>query len=65
MDFIWGVLFLEGGKFIIVLFFVINKGISCIICMLKFGVGVVMICVYVYYIVMEYGVVEMFGCNFW
>lgn len=61
MDFIRGSALSEGGKPIIALPSVTNKGISRITSMLNPGAGVVTTRAHVHYIVTEYGVANLFG----
>ncbi len=61
LDFVRGSALSEGGKPIIALPSVTNKGISRITCMLKPGAGVVTTRAHVHYIVTEYGVANLFG----
>ena len=61
MDFIRGAALSKGGKPIIALPAMTNKGISRITSMLKPGAGVVTTRAHVHYIVTEYGVAEMWG----
>lgn len=63
MDFIRGASLSEGGKPIIALPSVTNKGISRITPFLKEGAGVVTTRAHVHYIVTEYGVAYLFGKN--
>ena len=61
MDFIRGASLSEGGKAIIALPSVTNKGISRIAAFLKPGAGVVTTRAHVQYIVTEYGVANLYG----
>lgn len=61
MDFMRGSALSEGGKPIIALPSVTNKGISRITCLLKPGAGVVTTRAHANYIVTEYGVANLFG----
>jgi len=61
MDFIRGASLSEGGKAIIALPSVTNKGISRITAFLKPGAGVVTTRAHVQYIVTEYGVANLYG----
>jgi acyl-CoA hydrolase len=61
MDFIRGASLSEGGKAIIALPSVTNKGISRITPFLKPGAGVVTTRAHVQYIVTEYGVANLYG----
>lgn len=61
MDFIRGAALSKGGKPIIALPAMTNKGISRITSMLKPGAGVVTTRAHVHYIVTEFGVAEMWG----
>ena len=61
MDFIRGASLSEGGKAIIALPSVTNKGISRIVPFLKPGAGVVTTRAHVQYIVTEYGVANLYG----
>lgn len=61
MDFVRGSALSLGGKPIIALPSVTNKGISRITSMLKPGAGVVTTRAHVHYIVTEYGVANLFG----
>lgn len=63
MDFIRGASLSEGGKPIIALPSVTNKGISKITPFLKEGAGVTTTRAHVHYVVTEYGVVNLFGKN--
>lgn len=61
MDFIRGAALSKGGKPIIALPAMTNKGISRITALLQPGAGVVTTRAHVHYIVTEYGVAEMWG----
>jgi len=61
MDFIRGASLSEGGKAIIALPSVTNKGISRITAFLKPGAGVVTTRAHVQYIVTEYGIANLYG----
>lgn len=61
MDFIRGASLSEGGKAIIALPSVTNKGISRITSFLKLGAGVVTTRAHVQYIVTEYGIANLYG----
>lgn len=61
MDFIRGASLSEGGKAIIALPSVTNKGISRIVPFLKQGAGVVTTRAHVQYVVTEYGVANLYG----
>lgn len=63
MDFIRGAARSEGGKPIIALPSVTNKGISRIAPFLKQGAGVVTTRAHVHYVVTEYGVANLYGKN--
>ncbi|WP_445386019.1 acetyl-CoA hydrolase/transferase family protein [Robiginitalea sp. IMCC44478] len=63
MDFIRGASLSEGGKPIIALSSVTNKGISKISPFLKNGAGVTTTRAHVHHVVTEYGVVNLFGKN--
>lgn len=63
MDFIRGASLSEGGKPIIALGSVTNKGISKITPFLKEGAGVVTTRAHVHYVVTEYGVANLYGKN--
>ncbi|WP_445383231.1 acetyl-CoA hydrolase/transferase family protein [Robiginitalea sp. IMCC43444] len=63
MDFIRGASLSEGGKPIIALSSVTNKGISKISPFLKNGAGVTTTRAHVHYVVTEHGVVNLFGKN--
>lgn len=64
MDFMRGASLSDGGKPIIALPSVTNKGISRIVPFLKKGAGVVTTRGHVHYVVTEYGVVNLYGKNF-
>lgn len=61
MDFMRGAALSEGGKPIIALPSVTNKGVSRITSMLKPGAGVVTTRAHAQYIITEYGVARLFG----
>lgn len=61
MDFMRGSSLSEGGKPIIALPSVTNKGVSRIVPFLKQGAGVVTTRGHVHYVVTEYGVVNLYG----
>ena len=61
MDFIRGASLSKGGKAIIALPSITNKGISRIVPFLKQGAGVVTTRAHVQYIVTEYGVANLYG----
>ena len=61
MDFIRGASLSEGGKAIIALPSITNKGISRIVPFLKQGAGVVTTRAHAHYIVTEYGVANLYG----
>jgi len=61
MDFIRGASLSEGGKAIIALPSITNKGISRIVPFLNKGAGVVTTRSHVHYIVTEYGVANLYG----
>ncbi len=61
MDFIRGASLSEGGKAIIALPSITNKGISRIVPFLKQGAGVVTTRAHVQYIVTEYGIANLYG----
>jgi acyl-CoA hydrolase len=61
MDFIRGASLSEGGKAIIALPSVTNKGISRIVPTLKPGAGVVTTRAHIHYVVTEYGVANLYG----
>ncbi len=63
MDFIRGASLSQGGKPIIALPSMTNKGESRIVKMLKPGAGVVTTRAHAHYIVTEYGIADMFGKN--
>jgi acyl-CoA hydrolase len=63
MDFIRGASLSEGGKAIIAIPSVTNKGISRIVPFLKEGAGVVTTRGHVHWVVTEYGIVDLFGKN--
>lgn len=63
MDFIRGASLSEGGKPIIAMPSVTNKGESKIVSMLKPGAGVVTTRAHAHYIVTEYGVADLYGKN--
>ena len=63
MDFIRGAALSEGGKPIIALPSVTNKGISRIVPYLKQGAGVVTTRGHIHWVVTEYGAVNLFGMN--
>ncbi len=63
MDFIRGASLSEGGKPIIALPSVTNKGISRIVPFLKEGAGVVTTRGHVHWVVTEHGIVNLFGKN--
>jgi len=63
MDFIRGASLSEGGKAIIAMPSITNKGFSKIVPFLKEGAGVTTTRAHVHYIVTEYGVVNLFGKN--
>jgi acyl-CoA hydrolase len=63
MDFIRGASLSEGGKPIIALSSVTNKGVSKIAPILKEGAGVVTTRAHVHYVVTEYGVANLYGKN--
>jgi len=63
MDFIRGASLSEGGKPIIALSSITNKGISKIAPVLKEGAGVVTTRAHVHYVVTEYGVANLYGKN--
>ncbi|MCF4100203.1 4-hydroxybutyrate CoA-transferase [Gillisia sp. M10.2A] len=63
MDFIRGASLSEGGKAIIAMPSVTNKGVSKIVPYLKQGAGVTTTRAHVHYIATEYGVVDLFGKN--
>lgn len=61
MDFIRGASLSEGGKAIIAMPSVTNKGVSKIVPFLKEGAGVTTTRAHVHYIATEYGVVDLYG----
>ena len=61
MDFIRGASLSEGGKAIIALPSITNKGISRIVPSLNPGAGVVTTRAHVHYIVTEYGIANLYG----
>ncbi|WP_343308272.1 acetyl-CoA hydrolase/transferase C-terminal domain-containing protein [Chitinophaga niabensis] len=63
MDFMRGASLSEGGKPIIALPSVTNKGISRIVPQLKPGAGVVTTRGHVHYIITEQGIVNLYGRN--
>ncbi len=63
MDFMRGASLSEGGKPIIALTSITNKGISKIVPMLKQGAGVVTTRAHVHYIVTEFGIADLYGKN--
>lgn len=63
MDFMRGAALSEGGKPIIALPSVTNKGVSRITPLLKQGAGVVTTRGHAHYIVTEYGIVNLYGKN--
>lgn len=63
MDFIRGASLSPGGKPIIALPSITNKGISRIVPFLKQGAGVVTTRAHVHYVVTEYGVANLYGKN--
>jgi acyl-CoA hydrolase len=63
MDFIRGAAFSEGGKPIIALPSVTNKGISRITPFLKQSAGVVTTRAHMHYVVTEYGIANLWGKN--
>ncbi|QED38139.1 acetyl-CoA hydrolase/transferase family protein [Antarcticibacterium arcticum] len=63
MDFIRGASLSEGGKAIIAMPSVTNKGISKIVPFLKEGAGVTTTRAHVHYIATEYGIVNLYGKN--
>ncbi|HRO41867.1 MAG TPA: acetyl-CoA hydrolase/transferase C-terminal domain-containing protein [Flavipsychrobacter sp.] len=63
MDFMRGASLSEGGKPIIALPSITNKGVSRITPLLKPGAGVVTTRGHVHYVVTEYGVVNLYGKN--
>lgn len=63
MDFIRGASLSEGGKPVIALTSMTNKGVSKITPYLKHGAGVTTTRAHVHYVATEYGVVDLFGKN--
>ncbi len=63
MDFIRGASLSEGGKAILAMPSMTNKGISKIVPFLREGAGVTTTRAHVHYIATEYGVVDLFGKN--
>ena len=63
MDFIRGAALSEGGKPIIALPSITNKGLSRIVPYLKLGAGVVTTRGHIHWVVTEYGAVDLFGMN--
>ncbi len=63
MDFIRGASLSEGGKPIIAMPSITNKGVSKIVPFLKEGAGVTTTRAHVHYIATEYGVVDLYGKN--
>lgn len=63
MDFIRGASLSEGGKAIIAMPSITNKGLSKIVPYLKEGAGVTTTRAHVHYIATEYGVVNLYGKN--
>lgn len=63
MDFIRGATLSEGGKAILAMPSITNKGISKIVTNLKPGASVTTTRAHVHYIATEYGVVDLFGKN--
>lgn len=63
MDFIRGASLSEGGKAIIALPSITNKGASKIVPFLKEGAGVTSTRAHVHYIATENGVVDLYGKN--
>lgn len=63
MDFIRGASLSEGGKAIIAMSSVTNKGVSKIVPYLKEGAGVTTTRAHVHYIATEYGIVDLYGKN--
>jgi len=61
MDFIRGASLSEGGKAIIALPSVTNRGVSRIVPFLKLGAGVVTTRAHVHYIITEYGIAYLYG----
>lgn len=64
IDFMRGASLSEGGKPIIAMSSVTNKGISKIVPFLKEGAGVVSTRANVHYVVTEYGIAYLYGKNF-
>jgi acyl-CoA hydrolase len=63
MDFIRGAALSEGGKPIIALPSITNKGVSKLVPTLKIGAGVVTTRAHVHYVVTEYGKADLYGKN--
>lgn len=63
MDFIRGASLSEGGKPIIAMPSITNKGISKIVPHLNLGAGITTTRAHVHYIATENGVVDLFGKN--
>jgi acyl-CoA hydrolase len=63
MDFMRGAALSEGGKPIIAISSITNKGISRIVPLLNEGAGVVTTRGHIHYVATEYGVVNLFGKN--
>lgn len=63
MDFIRGAALSDGGKPIIAMPALTNKGVSKIVPYLKEGAGVTTTRAHVHYVATEYGVVDLFGKN--
>ena len=63
MDFMRGAALSEGGKPIIAIPSVTNKGISRIVPLLKDGAGVVTTRGHIHYVATEYGIVNLYGKN--
>ena len=63
MDFMRGASLSEGGKPIIALRSITNKGLSKIVAVLKPGAGVVTTRAHVHYVVTEYGIAYLYGKN--
>jgi len=63
MDFIRGAALSEGGKPIIAIPSVTNKGVSRIVPLLKQGAGVVTTRGHIHWVVTEYGAIDLFGMN--
>ena len=61
MDFIRGASLCEGGKAIIAMPSITNKGVSKIVPFLKEGAGVTTTRAHVHYIATEHGVVDLYG----